>query len=33
VTIRRRAAGVSKKGGSLRYGAGFLRVMLKTWLR
>jgi hypothetical protein len=24
---------VSKKGGSLRYGAGFLRVMLKTWLR
>jgi hypothetical protein len=33
VTIRRRAAGTSKKGGSLRYGAGFLRVMLKTWLR
>ncbi len=33
VTIRRRAAGVSKKGGTLRYGAGFLRVMLKTWLR
>jgi glycosyltransferase involved in cell wall biosynthesis len=33
VTIRRRAAGTSKKGGTLRYGAGFLRVMLKTWLR
>ncbi len=33
VTIRRRTAGASKKGGSLRYGAGFLRVMLKTWLR
>ncbi len=33
VTIRRRAAGSSKKGGTLRYGAGFLRVMLKTWLR
>ncbi len=33
VTIRRRAAGTSKKGGTLRYGVGFLRVMLKTWLR
>jgi hypothetical protein len=33
VTIRRRSAGSSKKGGTLRYGAGFLRVMLKTWLR
>jgi glycosyltransferase involved in cell wall biosynthesis len=33
VTIRRRQAGVSKKGTSLRYGFGFLRVMLKTWLR
>jgi len=33
VTIRRRAAGSSKKGGTLRYGAGFLRVILKTWLR
>ncbi len=33
VTIRRRAGGTTKKGGTLRYGAGFLRVMLKTWLR
>jgi hypothetical protein len=33
VTIRRRSAGVSKKGTNLRYGLGFLRVMLKTWLR
>ena len=33
VTIRRRSAGSSKKGGTLRYGVGFLRVMLKTWLR
>jgi len=33
VTIRRRSAGSSKKGGTLRYGAGFLRAMLKTWLR
>jgi hypothetical protein len=33
VTIRRRASGASKKGTSLRYGLGFLRVMLKTWLR
>jgi hypothetical protein len=33
VTIRRRAAGVTKKGTNLRYGLGFLRVMLKTWLR
>lgn len=33
VTIRRRTAGVSKKGTNLRYGLGFLRVMLKTWLR
>ncbi len=33
VTIRRRSAGSSKKGGTLRYGAGFLRVMLKTWFR
>jgi len=33
VTIRRRAAGVSKKGTNLRYGFGFLRVMLKTWFR
>ena len=33
VTIRRRASGQSKKGTDLRYGLGFLRVMLKTWLR
>ncbi len=33
VTIRRRSAGVTKKGTNLRYGLGFLRVMLKTWLR
>ena len=33
VKIRRRSAGSSKKGGSLRFGLGFLRVMLKTWLR
>lgn len=33
VTIRRRSAGTSKKGTNLRYGLGFLRVMLKTWLR
>ncbi len=33
VTIRLRSAGASKKGGTFRYGAGFLRVMLKTWLR
>jgi hypothetical protein len=33
VTIRRRTSGQSKKGTNLRYGVGFLRVMLKTWLR
>jgi hypothetical protein len=33
VTIRRRAAGSSKKGTNVRYGLGFLRVMLKSWLR
>jgi hypothetical protein len=33
VTIRRRASGQSKKGTNLRYGVGFLRVMLKSWLR
>jgi glycosyltransferase involved in cell wall biosynthesis len=33
VTIRRRTAGSSKKGTNLRYGIGFLRVMLKSWLR
>jgi len=33
VTIRRRTAGTTKKGTTWRYGVGFLRVMLKTWLR
>jgi hypothetical protein len=33
VTIRRRASGQSKKGTNLRYGIGFLRVIVKTWLR
>ena len=33
VTIRRRTAGTSKKGTNVRYGIGFLRVMVKTWLR
>ena len=33
VTIRRRASGESKKGTNLRYGLGFLRVIVKTWLR
>jgi hypothetical protein len=33
ITIRRRAAGLSKKGGTLRYGLGFLRVIIRTWLR
>ena len=33
VTIRRRSAGVTKKGTNLRYGLGFLRVMLRSWLR
>jgi hypothetical protein len=33
VTIRRRTSGESKKGPNWRYGLGFLRVMLKTWLR
>ena len=33
VTIRRRASGLSKKGTNLRYGLGFLRVIVKTWLR
>jgi len=33
VTIRRRTAGTSKKGSTLRYGVGFLRVVLRSWLR
>jgi len=33
VTIRRRAAGTTKKGSTLRYGLGFLRVIVRSWLR
>jgi hypothetical protein len=33
ITILRRTAGTSKKGGTLRYGLGFLRVIFRTWLR
>jgi len=33
ITIKRRTAGVSKKGGSLIYGWGFLKAMISTWLR
>ncbi len=33
VTIRVRSAGTSKKGGTVRYGYGFLRVILRSWLR
>jgi len=33
VTVRRRGAGKSKKGTNLRYGLGFLRVLLRSWLR
>ena len=33
VTIRARSSGQSKKGTTLRYGLGFLRVIFKTWLR
>jgi hypothetical protein len=33
VTIRRRTAGHSKKGGTLRYGLGFLAVIIRSWLR
>jgi len=33
VTIRLRVAGSSKKGGTLRYGYGFLRVIVRSWLR
>lgn len=33
VTIRARSAGKSKKGGTLRYGYGFLRAIVRTWLR
>jgi hypothetical protein len=33
VTIRRRTAGESRKGSTIRYGLGFLRVVLRSWLR
>ncbi len=33
VNIRRRAAGQTKKGSTLRYGLGFLRVVMRSWLR
>ena len=33
ITIRRRSAGTSKKGGTIRYGFGFLRVVIRSWLR
>ena len=33
VTIRRRAAGMTKKGSTWRYGMGFLRVIVRSWLR
>ncbi len=33
VSIRVRSAGTSKKGGTLRYGYGFLRVIFRSWLR
>jgi hypothetical protein len=33
ITIRRRAAGVTKKPFTLRYGIGFLKVMVRSWLR
>jgi hypothetical protein len=33
ITIRRRTAGTTKKGSTLRYGLGFLRVVLRSWLR
>lgn len=32
VTIRRRTFGHSKKGSNLRYGLGFVRVLLRSWL-
>ena len=32
ITVRRRASGSSKKGGNLRYGFGFVRVLLRSWL-
>lgn len=33
VTIRTRKAGTTKKGGTIRYGLGFFRVIVRSWLR
>ncbi|MEO7117768.1 MAG: glycosyltransferase [Candidatus Limnocylindrales bacterium] len=33
ITIRRRTAGVTKKPSTFRYGLGFLKVMIRSWLR
>ena len=33
VTVRRRQHGRSKKGGTVRYGWGFLRVVVRSWFR
>jgi hypothetical protein len=33
ITIKRRSGGESKKGGTIRYGWGFLKAMISTWLR
>lgn len=33
ITIRRRRSGHSKKGPTLRYASGFMRAIVKTWLR
>jgi hypothetical protein len=33
VTVRRRQFGRSKKGGTVRYGLGFLRVVVRSWFR
>jgi hypothetical protein len=33
ITIKRRISGESKKGRSLKYGWGFLKAMISTWLR
>jgi hypothetical protein len=32
ITVRLRASGSSKKGGNFRYGFGFLKVLLRSWL-
>lgn len=33
MAMRRRCSGASKKGGNLRYGANYARVMTRTWVR